>query len=456
MAQTLLKNGKYEIWGSDGWEDFDGLLITEEQDIKVRKFKTSGNKWIECTESHRLYNKLDKEVTAGSLSLGDHIQTENGLDTIIEIKERTVDIVYDVWNSKTHKIYTNGIKNHQCDEFSFVPQGQADAFWAANYPALAASTESKLIIVSTPNGMFNLFHQLYTAAEKGLNTFAHYKADWRAIPGRDAKWAEIQRKNLGEMRFAQEFDVQFLGSSNTVINVDILKNLFETVKSEPDIVDLNERLKIYERPIKGATYILGVDPSKGVGKDDSVVQILKVDNLDPIHVSQVAVFKDNKTDTYEFSELVNRLSYYYNNARIFIENNAEGAPVVSHLWWTYENMNLYSHGSDPGIRASKSTKTKAVLLMKRLLESYQLDLRDSETVKQLGSFIENKGKFYGKDLPDDLVSGLYWACYAFEAKDVFDTTPNVINKKDEDDDVWGILSDATEPEEDWKWLTSPF
>ena len=249
---------------------------------------------------------------------------------------------------------------------------------------------------------------------------------------------------------------QFLGSSNTVVNVDILKNLFETVKSEPDIVDLNERLKIYERPIKGATYVLGVDPSKGVGKDDSVVQILKVDNLDPIHVAQVAVFKDNKTDTYEFSELVNRLSYYYNNARIFIENNAEGAPVVSHLWWTYENMNLYSHGSDPGIRASKSTKTKAVLLMKRLLENYQLQLHDQETVKQLGSFIETKGKFYGKDLPDDLVSGLYWACYAFEAKDIFDTTPNVINKKDEDDDAWGILSDATEPEEDWKWLTSPF
>ena len=91
------------------------------------------------------------------------------------------------------------------DEFAFVPPGQAEEFWAANYPALSASVESKLIIISTPNGMFNLFHQLYTAAEKKINAFSHYFADWTVVPGRDAKWAEIQRKNLGETRFAQEF-----------------------------------------------------------------------------------------------------------------------------------------------------------------------------------------------------------------------------------------------------------
>ena len=30
------------------------------------------------------------------------------------------------------------------DEFAFVPPGQAEEFWAANYPALSASVESKL------------------------------------------------------------------------------------------------------------------------------------------------------------------------------------------------------------------------------------------------------------------------------------------------------------------------
>ena len=455
MKQILLKNSKYEILGSGGWENFEGLLITKKENIKVRKFKTSSGKWIECTDAHRLYNEKDEELTSDKLLLGMFIQTCDGTEEIVEIEDRFVNIVYDIFKSDSHKIFTNGIKNHQCDEFSFVPPGQADGFWAANYPALAASNESKLIIVSTPNGMFNLFHQLYTQAEKGINTFAHYKADWRAIPGRDAKWAETQRKNLGEMKFAQEFEVAFLGSSNTVINVDVLKKLFEVTKFSPEILDLNERLKIYETPEKGAQYILGVDPSKGVGKDDSVVQVLRVLTLEPVRCRQVAVFKDNKTDTYEFAELVNRLCYYYNSGRIFIENNAEGAPVVSHLWWTYENEHIYSNDGNHGIRASKNTKTQAVILMKKLIEEGQLELKDQETVKQLGSFIESKGKFYGKDLPDDLVSGLYWACFSFEAKDVFDITPNIINKNEEDE-TWGILSDVSEPEEDWKWLTSPF
>ena len=44
MKQILLKNSKYEILGSGGWENFEGLLITKKENIKVRKFKTSSGK----------------------------------------------------------------------------------------------------------------------------------------------------------------------------------------------------------------------------------------------------------------------------------------------------------------------------------------------------------------------------------------------------------------------------
>ena len=42
-----------------------------------------------------------------------------------------------------------------CDEFAFVPGSQAEDFWAANYPTISASKEAKVIIISTPNGLFN-------------------------------------------------------------------------------------------------------------------------------------------------------------------------------------------------------------------------------------------------------------------------------------------------------------
>ena len=35
MKQILLKNSKYEILGSGGWENFEGLLITKKENIKV-------------------------------------------------------------------------------------------------------------------------------------------------------------------------------------------------------------------------------------------------------------------------------------------------------------------------------------------------------------------------------------------------------------------------------------
>lgn len=92
------------------------------------------------------------------------------------------------------------------DEFAFVdPQWKADEFFTSNWPTISASSESKFIIVSTPKGIGNIFHRIYSEAENGLNTFKHFYADWSAHPDRDDKWAEEQRANLGDRRFNQEF-----------------------------------------------------------------------------------------------------------------------------------------------------------------------------------------------------------------------------------------------------------
>lgn len=92
------------------------------------------------------------------------------------------------------------------DEFAFVdPQWKCDEFFTSNWPTISASSESKFIIVSTPKGIGNLFHTIYSEAERRLNTFKHFFADYTSHPDRDEKWAEEQRKNLGERRFNQEF-----------------------------------------------------------------------------------------------------------------------------------------------------------------------------------------------------------------------------------------------------------
>lgn len=249
---------------------------------------------------------------------------------------------------------------------------------------------------------------------------------------------------------------EFLGSTNTVISPDVMEYLFTQYES-PIHTDMNGRFRIFEKPERGCRYTLGCDVAKGTGEHDSVCQVLKFISLDPIKFEQVAVFQNNFTDVYSFSDIINRISIYYNNAYIMVENNAEGAAVVNKLWWDIETENLVNTGAKAvnlGIRATKNTKPKAVLLMKKVIEDNCLKIRDKETVEQLASFIEQNGKFFGKDLGDDLISALYWAVYVTQM-DVFDETISLKtgNDGESEEEIWGVLSDIhSEEENDFKWL----
>jgi hypothetical protein len=341
-----------------------------------------------------------------------------------------------------------------CDEFAFVPSNNAEDFWSSNYPTISSSTKSRIIIISTPNGMFNIFHRLWTGAESGDNSFVPQKVIWDKVPGRDKEWAKEQIRNLGIHGFNQEFACKFLGSTNTVINPEVLRTLLN-MDVAPRFYDLKDRLRIWEKPLDGCKYVIGVDPAKGTGEHFSTIQILRINSTLPVDLTQVATFEDNLTDVYEFSQIIHRLSIYYNNAYILCENNGEGSAVIGQLWWQWENENLVNTGAKEinlGIRSNKNTKPKAVLLMKKLIEDGSVELKDRETIEQLGSYIEEEGKFFGKDKDDDLVDALYWACYLFEMNILSEEWSFKGNEEDKDD-AWGILSDIEDDIDDWSWLT---
>lgn len=125
-----------------------------------------------------------------------------------------------------------------CDEFAFVdPSWKCDEFFTSNWPTISASKDSKFIIVSTPKGIGNLFHRIYSEAENKLNTFIHFKADWTAHPDRDEKWAAEQRKNLGGRRFNQEFACV---SGDTMVTVrDKFTGEIKTVRIDEIYLDLS-------------------------------------------------------------------------------------------------------------------------------------------------------------------------------------------------------------------------
>jgi len=91
------------------------------------------------------------------------------------------------------------------DEFAFVPTQMADDFFASVYPTISSGRSTKVIIVSTPNGM-NHFYRLWNDAEKKRNSYFPISAHWSEVPGRDEKWKEETIANTSQQQFAQEFE----------------------------------------------------------------------------------------------------------------------------------------------------------------------------------------------------------------------------------------------------------
>jgi len=91
------------------------------------------------------------------------------------------------------------------DEFAFVPHNMATDFFQSTYPVISSGQTSKVIIVSTPNGL-NLFYKMWTDAVEGRSTYKPIEVHWSMVPGRDQKWKEETIRNTSEEQFRVEFE----------------------------------------------------------------------------------------------------------------------------------------------------------------------------------------------------------------------------------------------------------
>ena len=134
---------KMQILTSKGFRDFDGFVCNGLRPVGDLSFN---GKTLTCTPDHRL------------LINGEWVEASNIEGYSVNREE----VVYDAINVDDGSEYlTNGISSHNClllDEFAFVPNNIADEFFASVYPTIASGKDSKLAMVSTPNGL-NHFHQ---------------------------------------------------------------------------------------------------------------------------------------------------------------------------------------------------------------------------------------------------------------------------------------------------------
>ena len=324
------------------------------------------------------------------------------------------------------------------DEFAFIPNHIADDFFASVYPTISSGQSTKVIIVSTPRGM-NHFYRMWHDSERGKNEYVPTEVHWSEVPGRDEAWREQTIANTSEQQFKVEFECEFLGSVNTLINPAKLKNL---VYENP--INRNAGLDIHENPIKNHQYLITVDVARGLGNDYSAFIVVDITNF-PYNI--VAKYKNNEIKPMLFPSIIYDVAKGYNDAFLLVEVNDIGDQVASiiHYDLEYDNLLMASmrgragqvvgtgfsgKKTQLGVRTTAAVKKLGCSNLKTLLEDDKILVKDYEIISELTTFSQKHNSFEAEEgCNDDLAMCLVIFAWLV-AQDYFkEMTDNDIRKR---------------------------
>jgi hypothetical protein len=324
------------------------------------------------------------------------------------------------------------------DEFAFIPNHIADDFFASVYPTISSGSSTKVIIVSTPRGM-NHFFRMWHDAERDKNEYVPTDVHWSEVPGRDDKWKEQTIANTSEAQFRVEFECEFLGSTNTLINASKLKNL---VYEQP--IKRNAGLDIYENAKPENNYLITVDVARGLGNDYSAFIVFDITAF-PYKV--VAKYRNNEIKPMLFPNIIREVGKAYNDAWLLIEVNDIGDQVANILHYDleYENLLMASmrgragqivgtgfsgKKSQLGVRMTAAVKKLGCSNLKTFLEDDKLLTVDYEIINELTTFSQKHNSFEAEEgCNDDLAMCLVIFAWLV-AQDYFkEMTDNDIRKR---------------------------
>lgn len=331
----------------------------------------------------------------------------------------------------TSSAQIRGLSLNLCilDELAHVAPNIQQKLASAVLPSLSSGSKAMLIALSTPNGL-EMFFNLFTDALRGENNYFPIKILWNQVPGRNLDWKETVIQSLPgkELQFAQEYDCKFFGAASTLVDSDCLEKITPIAPVE---LKWGGLLQIYEAPIKGKKYIIGIDVAGGTKKNYSVLQVIKVNKMKSIE--QVAILRSNIISPYDLCKYIIDLSDFYNNCLVMIENNGDiGGIVCSTLFHQHEFERLIWIDGKVGVRSNKQSKAESCYLLKRYVEHGWIKINDRTTLYELSLFKEQAIGLFAADnnCNDDTVASLMWGIYAIHlpniSSDFFDENGEAI------------------------------
>jgi hypothetical protein len=307
------------------------------------------------------------------------------------------------------------------DEAAFIDK--MTEFWMAIYPTI--STGGSAFILSTVNGMANLYYELYHDAELGKNNFNTIDIHWREHPDYTEEWAEETRSNVGERAWLQEYEGEFLGTGETFIDGGTLQQV-KTQTNEEYYSKYYNMMRIWEEPQPYHTYLISIDSSFGRDRDYSAFHIINLYNG-----TQVAEFYSNRIGLNEFAKIIVQEGIRYNTAFVCPERNGLGLALIEQLFEVHEYENMWTDDrGEMGYLVNNKNRDLLLNNLQENLKTSKIKINSERTFKELTTFIISKtGKIQAEDgFADDLVMSM--AIGATLMGDIISKSPVPIYKGD--------------------------
>jgi len=293
------------------------------------------------------------------------------------------------------------------DEFAFVRDTIQQEFWTSIAPTLA--TGGACIIASTPNGDANLYAQLWRGAQLESNGFKAIEVKWDEPPGRDEDFKQKEMAKIGEIRWRQEYENEFLSNDPLLFDTIVLANMTAQIQTTKPVGTIGD-IVFYKQPQANQTYLIGVDPATGSGDDYAAIQVYDFPNLE-----QVAQWRSNTTSSVMTYHMLKKVLTIYEKAQatvyFSVENNGVGEAIIA-LYEADENppesAEFVSETGQKrrGMTTTGKTKMQACLMMKEMIERSAMKVNSPLLLAEMKIYVRKSGSYAAKvGGTDDLISG---------------------------------------------------
>lgn len=355
------------------------------------------------------------------------------------------------------------------DEAAHITNGK-DLFSAA---LMALGTGGKAILISTPNGMDELYYKTYAEAKAKNNNFNVVEMKWyedsrynknlrwvkkvaatETTPEIDEEVDEVeftfesysrkveqgykpysswydhmcQSLNNDTRMIAQELDVSFIGSGGNVIKEeDIEFQVKHNVRLPIATAGFEDSIWIWAHPEEGHQYIMGSDVSRGDGEDSSTMVIVDVTTME-----QVVEFKGQIPPDL-LAELLEEWGLKYGAYIVVDITGGMGVPTVlkllefeyKHLHYDTVSGKIFSQQQKKIRAKSKDNKTPGFTVgavrgpmianFEMLVRLDRIKIRSVRLTTEMKTFVYKNGRPDHMDgYHDDLIFAIAMALWVYE------------------------------------------